>query len=241
MKVKKITLLVPMFFLLVACTTYKTQYSGFKHAEEYHNSVVIAGVTIGAEAFADQAGAREAFGFDIKKAGLLPVQVVMDNKGGSDFEVVGSQTFLVDNKNLYWNLIPNRTAVRRIAKATESGAILAGAGKGAVWGTASGAVLGAAYGVVDGRNIAETTGKGAVAGAAGGAVYGGRQGGREAGRKRIIADDVRDKGLEGKIIPNQGMANGFLFFPAEAQSAREIRLQLRDRRSGKTHITTLPF
>ena len=131
--------------------------------------------------------------------------------------------------------------MRRIAKATESGAILAGAGKGAAWGTASGAVLGAAYGVVDGRNIAKTTGKGAVAGAAGGAVYGGRQGGREAGRERIIADDIRDKGLEGKIIPDQGLANGFLFFPAEAQSAREIRLQLRDRRSGKTHITTLPF
>ena len=164
MKVKKITLLMPLFFLLVACSTYKTQYTGFKHAEEYQNSVVVAGVTIGAEAFADQAAAREAFGFDIKKAGLLPVQVVMDNQGGSSFEVVGNQTFLIDNKNLYWNLIPNHTAVRRIADATESGAILAGAGKGAMWGTASGAVLGAAYGVVDGKNVAESAGKGAVAG-----------------------------------------------------------------------------
>jgi hypothetical protein len=165
----------------------------------------------------------------------------MDNQGGRDFEVVGNQTFLIDNKNLYWNLIPNHTAVRRIAEATESGAILAGAGKGAGWGTASGAVLGAAYGVVDGKNVAKTAGKGAVAGAATGAVYGGRQAGREAGRKRIIADDIRDKGLEGKSIPDQGMANGFLFFPAEAQSAREIRLQIRDMRSGKTHITLLSF
>jgi hypothetical protein len=95
--------------------------------------------------------------------------------------------------------------------------------------------------VVDGKNVAESAGKGAVAGAAGGAVYGGRQGGREAGRKRIIADDIRDKGLEGKSIPDQGMANGFLFFPAEAQSAREIRLQIRNMRTGKTYITNLSF
>ena len=241
MKAQKITLLISVLFLLAACATYETQYTGFKHAAEYQNNVVVEGVTIGAEAFADQAAAREAFGFDIKKAGLLPVQVVMDNQGGSSFEVVGNQTFLVDNKNLYWNLIPNQVAVRRVAKATESGAILARAGKGAGWGTASGAVLGAAYGVVDGKNVAESAGKGAVAGAAGGAVYGGRQGGREAGRKRIIADDIRDKGLEGKSIPDQGMANGFLFFPVEAQSAREIRLQIRNMRTGKTYITKLSF
>lgn len=241
MKAQKITLLISVLFLLAACSTYKTQYTGFKHASKFDNSVTVSGVTIGAEAFADQAAAMEAFGFDIKKAGLLPVQVVMDNQGGSDFRVVGNQTFLIDNKNLYWNLIPNRTAVRRIAKATESGAILAGAGKGAGWGTASGAVLGAAYGVVEGKNVAETTGKGAVAGAAGGAVLGGRRGGRDPERKRIIADDIRDKGLEGKTIPDQGMANGFLFFPAEAQSAREIRLQIRNMRTGKTYITQLSF
>jgi hypothetical protein len=241
MKCKSCIVLIAVVFGVISCSTYKTQYTGFKHASKFENSITVAGVTIGAEAFADQAAAREAFGFDIKEAGLLPVQVVMDNQGGSDFEVVGNQTFLIDNKNLYWNLIPNHTAVRRIAEATESGAILAGAGKGAGWGTASGAVLGAAYGVVDGKNVAKTAGKGAVAGAATGAVYGGRQAGREAGRKRIIADDIRDKGLEGKSIPDQGMANGFLFFPAEAQSAREIRLQIRDMRSGKTHITLLSF
>jgi hypothetical protein len=241
MKYKSCIVLIAMLFGVISCETYKTQYSGFKHASKFHNNVTVAGVTIGAEAFADQAAARNAFGFDIKKAGLLPIQVVMDNQGGSNFEVVGNQTFLIDNKNLYWNLIPNNTAVRRIVKATESGAILAGAGKGAGWGTASGAVLGAAYGVVEGKNVAESAGKGAVAGAAGGAVYGGRQGGLEAGRKRIIADDIRDKGLEGKSIPDQGMANGFLFFPAEAQSAREIRLQVRNMRTGKTYITHLSF
>ena len=125
MKYKYCFILIAVVFGVISCSTYKTQYTGFKHATEYHNKVVVDGVTIGAEAFADQAAARKAFGFDIKKAGLLPVQVVMDNQGGGNIEVVGNQTFLIDNKNLYWNLIPNHTAVRHIAKATESGAILA--------------------------------------------------------------------------------------------------------------------
>ena len=241
MKAKTIFLLIPLFFLLSACATYKTQYTGFRPAAEYHNSVIVDGVTIGAEAFADQAAAREAFGFDIKKAGLLPVQVVLDNRGGSIFEVVSDQTFLVDNNNRYWNLISNYVAVERVAKATQSGAILAGAGKAAGWGAASGAVLGAAFGILTGENVAESAGKGAVAGAAGGAVYGGAQGGTDSGRERTIAEDIREKGLEGKSIPGQSMANGFLFFPAEAQSAREIRLQIRNIQSGGIYSVMLPF
>ena len=241
MRFKSLFISISVLFLLTACATYKTQYTGFKPAAEYHNSVMVGGVTVGAEAFADPAAAREAFGFDIKKAGLLPVQVVMNNRGGSNFEVMGDQTFLVDNNNRYWNLISNYVAVERVSKATQSGAIARGAGKGAGWGAVSGAVLGAAVGVVTGENVADAVGKGAVVGAAGGAVYGGAQGGSDSGRKRTIAEDIRNKGLEGKSIPEQGMANGFLFFPAEATSARELRLQIRNMQTGEIRSAILPF
>ena len=156
MKVKNLFLVIPIFFLIYACATYKTQYTGFKPAAEYNNSVMLGGVTIGAEAYADQAAAREAFGFDIKKAGLLPVQVVLDNPSGNNFEVITEQTFLIDNNSRYWNLIPNYVAVERVSKATQSGAILAGAGKGAGWGAASGAVLGAAFGILTGENVVDS-------------------------------------------------------------------------------------
>jgi hypothetical protein len=226
---------------LFSCTTYKTQYAGFRHPGEYNNSVTVGGATIGAEAFAEQAAAKEAFGFDIKKAGLLPVQVVMDNKGVNVYKVVTGQTFLVDNNNRYWNLIPNHSAVERVSKATEAGAILGGAGKGAGWGAASGAVLGAAFGILTGENVAKSAGKGAAAGAAGGAVYGGAQSGTDSGRKRTIADDIRTKGIEGKVIPQQSLVNGFLFFPAEAQSARELRVQIVSEKSGDIYTAILPF
>jgi len=236
-------ILVSLIFLfgLISCTTYKTQYTGFKPATEYGNKVVVDGLTIGAEAYADQAAAQQAFGFDIKKAGLLPVQVVMDNRAGDTFEIIGDQTFLVDDNNRYWNLIPNYEAVDRVTAATQSGAILAGAGKGAGWGAAGGAVLGAAFGILTGDNVLETAGKGAAVGAAGGAVSGGVQGGTDPSRRRTISGDIRDKGLEGKTIPRQSLVNGFLFFPAEAQSARELRLQIHNLQSGKTVTVSLPF
>jgi len=241
MKTKFLLLLFIVAFGLFACTTYKTQYVGFRHAADYPNSVVAGGVVVGAEAFADQEAAKQAFGFDIKKAGLLPVQIVMDNKSATAVEVIGDQTFLVDNNNRYWNLIPNRAAVQRVADATETGAILGGAGKGAAWGAAAGAVLGAAFGVLTGENVAEAAGKGAAVGGAGGAVYGGSKEGTSVERERTIADDIRDKGLEGKAIPVQSLANGFLFFPAEAQSAKELRLQILDVHSGEVHALLLHF
>ena len=241
MKYKSSVILFTLLFGLFSCTPYKSQYVGFRPAADYPNNVVAGGVTIGAEAFADQTSAKEAFGFDIKKAGLLPVQVVMDNRSGQQVLLIADQTFLIDDNNRYWNLISNRAAVERVTKATQSGEILGGAAKGAGWGAATGAVLGAAFGVLTGESVVEAAGTGAAVGAAGGAVYGGAQKGTDPQQPRTIADDLRDKGLEGKIIPDQSLANGFLFFPAEAQSARELRLQMREIQSGYLNTLSLPF
>ncbi len=241
MKLKTLVLGIVVSIGLLSCTTYKSQQVGFMPAADYPNNVTVEGVTVGAEAYADRTTAKQAFGFDIQRAGLLPVQVVMDNRSGDRVQIVLDQTFLVDNNNRYWNLISNRTAMERLTAATKSGAIVAGAGKGAGWGAATGAVLGAAFGVLTGESVAESAGKGAAVGAAGGAVYGGAKEGTDTQQERTIADDIRDKGLEGKTIQDQGLANGFLYFPAEAPSARELRLQLLNIESGNLYTLILPF
>ena len=46
MKCKSCIVIIAILFGVVSCATYKTQYSGFKHAAEYHNKVVVDGVTI---------------------------------------------------------------------------------------------------------------------------------------------------------------------------------------------------
>ncbi|MCB2183078.1 MAG: hypothetical protein KQH63_13670 [Desulfobulbaceae bacterium] len=238
--IRRLLLIIFSVFMLAGCATYKSHYTGFRPPSDYMNSQIVSGATVGAEAFADAKAAKQAFGFDIKKAGLLPVQVVMDNKSGGSMVVISGQTFLVDNSNRYWQLIPNEVAVDRVAKATSAGEIASGAGKSAVLGAAGGAILGAAFGILTGENVAAAAGKGAALGGAGGAVIGGGQKISDPQHRWTISDDIKEKGLEGKPFPDQSLANGFLFFPAEAKTAKELRLQLKDA-SGAAHNLILPF
>ncbi|MDD5286023.1 MAG: glycine zipper family protein [Desulfuromonadaceae bacterium] len=187
----------------------------------------------GAEAFTDKKLAEDAFGFDILGAGVLPVQIVLDNRSGQAVEVVSGQTFLIDGSNRYWKILSNQEAIDRVQKATEVGAIGRGAGRGAAFGAAAGALLGLALGIVSGRSVGEAVVKGGVLGGAGGAVIGGsNKAGDDRQIERKIAHDVREKGVEGKIMQAEALANGFIFFPGEAETVKELRLQLRFRNSG---------
>ena len=228
------------FFLLAGCTSYKSQFVSFRPPEAYANKQLVGGISIGGEAYADTAAAEDAFGFDIRGAGLLPVQLVMNNQSGKTLEIVSGQTFLVDAEDRYWQVVPNNTAVDRLESSTQLASFFGkGAGKGALLGAAGGAILGAALGIVSGKSVGEALGKGAAIGAAGGAVIGGVKEGTSGEREYRITDDIRAKGLEGKAIPNENLANGFIFFPGEAKSAKELRMQLKERETGQIHSVNL--
>ena len=242
MRDKVVALIVLTLFTLSGCTTYKTQFTGFRPPEGYVNNRVVGGLSLGAEAFANKDEAEDAFGFDIKGAGLLPVQLVMNNNSGKTVEIVAAQTFLVDDTGRYWNLIPTNIAIERLEDSTQlAGFFGKGAGKGALLGAAAGSIIGAALGIVSGSNVGSALGKGAALGAAGGAVIGGVKEGTSSEREYRITDDLKAKSLEGKVIPNSYLASGFLFFPGEANSARELRLQLLERESGKIKNIVLRF
>lgn len=232
-------LMLPMF-ALSGCTAYKSQYVSFRPPEGYPNHKIVDGVSLGAEAYVDPELAENAFGFDIKGAGLLPVQLVIDNRGGTGLEIMPAQTFLVDDSGRYWNVVPNNTAINRLEKSTQLASFFgSGAGKGALIGATGGAILGAAIGIVSGSNVGSALGKGAALGGAGGAVIGGVQQGTSGEREQTIIEDIRGKGLEGKVIPPESLANGFIYFPAEATSAKELRLQYRERETGVIQTVTL--
>lgn len=240
MKLKLMVYLVLPIFMLSGCTAYKTQYAGFRPPEGYANLQVVDGAKIGGEAYAAKDEAENAFGFDIKGAGLLPVQIVLDNKSGQDLEIVGNQTFLVDDANRYWNIIPTNVAIDRLEKSTQLAAFFGkGAGKGALLGTAAGGILGAALGIVSGGSVGEAAMRGAAVGAAGGAIVGGVKEGTSSEREYRITDDIRAKGLEGKVIPSESLASGFVFFPGEAETAKELKLQYREKGSGKIRNVVL--
>jgi hypothetical protein len=233
------TVVLVLFLILPGCTSYHSQAVPFRPPAAYPGMQVVAGAQVAAEAYADSDKAKKAFGFDIRKAGLLPVQVVVDNTGNRSLEVVPGQTFLVDAAGGYWNLLDRRTAYDRVEGSSEYARIAKGAGEKSVIGAAGGAIVGAAIGILTGENVGEALGKGAAVGAAGGALYGGAKAGTSGEEERRISRDLANKTLENRVVKPGILGRGFLFFPGEADSARSLRLQLRDTETGELFTTTL--
>lgn len=227
--------------LLSACTFYESREVSFRPPDQIANVQQVGGAKVAAEQYADKAAAKEAFGFDIRGAGLLPVQVVIDNQGPQRFEIVADQTFLVDASGAYWNLLDRKVTYQRVESSSEYGTITKGAAEKGMWGAAAGALAGAAIGVLSGHNVAEAAGMGAAAGAAAGSIYGGANAGSSDEAGRQIARDLANKDLENRIVEPGNLGRGFLFFPGEAPSARQLRLQLRDVTTGQTFNATLIF
>ncbi len=232
-----------VLFVLAACSTaYKAQPLPFKAPTAYNNSVSVVGAQIGARAFVDSQEARKAFGFDIRGAGMLPVQIAFDNQGPYTLEINPGQTFLEDAEGNLWPILTDKFAYERATKYAQTNKIFKEGAYSGFLGATAGAVIGAAVGIVTGEDVLRTAGEGAVIGGAGGAVLGGASAGADPnGARSMIVRDLKDKSLENKSITPGNLAHGIIFFPGEAKSARQLRLQLIERGSGKIHTVFLGF
>jgi hypothetical protein len=223
------------------CESYKQQVVPFKLPTAYSNVTSVADAQIAAQAYDDPKQAEEAFGFDIRGAGILPVKVVFDNTGKHSLEILTDQTFLVDSDNNLWPILDQNMAYNRISRKTELGKVAPEAAKSALLAGAAGAIIGAAVGIVTGRGIGEALGKGAAIGAAAGATIGGTRGLTDQDVQMQIREDLDTRSLKRRAIRPQQVAHGFIFFPGEAKNAREIRLFLRATDTGKTYLLNMKF
>jgi hypothetical protein len=225
---------------LGCATQYKAQPMSFKLPESFPNQQEVAGISVAAEAYAEKNIARDAFGFDARGAGLLPVQVVFDHHGDKPVKINPEQSFLEDTEGNLWPVLEDRFAYERVTKYVETNEIFReGAYRGAI-GAVAGAVVGAAVGVVTGENVGEAAGKGAAVGAGAGAVLGGVKGGTsDADEARaVVMDDFDAKSLKNRAVGPGDLAYGFLFFPGEAPSARRLRLQLIEEGTERPYTLT---
>jgi len=228
--------LLAAILILTACAEpYKAQEVPFRPPSAYASMEVVAGAQIAAEAYPDPGLAKKMFGFDIRKAGLLPVQVVIDNAGEDALQINPKQTFLIDADGNYWNLLDNRTAYRRVSESTEYANVVSESGRSAFWGALGGAVVGAAIAVVSGENVGEGMGKGAVVGGAAGSVLGGAEALQSPEKDYQISRDLGAKSMENRPIRPGELGRGFLFFPGEAPSGSKLRLQIEAVRTGKLY------
>ncbi|MDX9787814.1 MAG: hypothetical protein RBT11_13605 [Desulfobacterales bacterium] len=224
---KKVFVFFICLMIVISSCTYKDRVQPIPLAGANQNALNVNGLYVSAVAYVDEKAAEKAFGFNIRQAGLLPIQVSFQNEGAQSVEVISEQTFLLDSKNQAWPINTQERTYQRIEKHTDVGETVAGAGKPALLLGAAGAVAGLAIGIITGENIGEAVGKGAVIGATAGVLGGGASGYSKAEGK--IRNDLRSKTLTSSLIgPNQ-IAYGFLFFPGfpeEAQDAKLLKLTL---------------
>jgi hypothetical protein len=186
--------------LLSGCTTYERQVVSFQLPESNSNAVNLDGAIIAARSFADVTKAKNAFGFDIRSAGILPVQVIFDNKSKHSLVIVPAQTFLIDDENNAWPILDQGLAYERLAK----------------------------------RKLVKFEPEAAKSGWAVG-VIAGVQGMNNTDANFKINDDLQSKSLQNRVVTAGELAYGFIFYPGEAKTAKVLRLQLKDTKTGQIY------
>lgn len=230
-----------VFLVLSGCARYERTVVPFKMPGAYPNAQEAGGALIASKAFDDPKEAKGAFGFDIIGAGVLPVQVIFDNKGAHHLEIISERTYLIDEKENLWPVIDAELAYDRIAKKTELGEIAPESTKSGLLAGTAGAIIGAAIGIVTGHNVGDAAMKGAAVGAAAGITMGGSRGLSENSAERKIGEDLRKRVLERKPIPPEEISHGFIFFPGEAKKAGELRLSIREADTGRRYTLIMKY
>jgi uncharacterized protein YcfJ len=220
--------------LIAGCTPYERQVVPFKTPQNSPNAVQMDGAVIAARSFMDADEAKGAFGFDIRSAGILPGQVVFDNRSNHPLMIIAEQTFLIDEESNIWPILEQNMAFDRLSRQTEMGRVAPEAAKKGLLFGAAGAVIGAAIGIVTGTNVGAAAGKGAAIGAATGVSIGGSQAAMDQSDVQAkIKEDLQTRTLHYRAVKPGELAHGFIFYPGEAKTAKVLRLQIKETDTGK--------
>ena len=221
-------MLLSMLGLVGSCT-YQDRVAPLNLPDAKNGGIVVGnGLKLSALAFTSDEAAKQAFGFDARGAGLLPIQLTLQNDSPEKIRLNPEQTFLIDNSNRAWPILSLEKTYQRTEGHVDLGETAKGAAKPSLLMGAAGALAGLAVGVVTGKNVGEAMGTGAVLGAAGGAIVGGAKSYSESGDK--IKNDLAAKTLRNEAILPHQIAYGVLFFPGmpgeEADGVKELRLSV---------------
>jgi hypothetical protein len=227
------------FLMGPGCATYEPKVTPLKLPEAYANVQRAADTYVGARAWANEAQARAAFGFDIIGAGILPVQVSFDNRGGQTLVIVPTQTFLINGKQEFFPVLSDTEAYDRIARGVKLKEGVKGLAQGTFLGAATGALIGAAVGVASGSGAGDYAMRGATTGAVSGGILGGLGSVGETQVPQTITDDLTRHDLRNRPISPGELAYGLILFPREAGRPQSLRLQLQDQATGQVFTLEL--
>ena len=113
-------LLLILTLVFQGCATYEPKVQPFKLPEASANVQRVAGAYVAARAWDKEEEAQQAFGFNIIRAGLLPVQLSFDNRGGQTLVIVPSQTFFINQKQELSPVLSDNRCISSLAQSTRN-------------------------------------------------------------------------------------------------------------------------
>jgi hypothetical protein len=199
------------------------------------------GVLAAAEAYAEPRRAETAFGFDLRGAGLLPVRIALDHRGGSGvLRVAPAETFLIDGQGLAWPLLTGDQALDRVADRLPAGSAAGGPGAFGPGGRVTGFAAALLRVEAGGWPVADRAVLVATAAEEWGVPT------APPGEPALSLEERVRRDLAGRRLALQELrpgetGRGWLFFPDldEIQGAVSLRLALEA--GGRTRVVTIPL
>ncbi|MDR1487779.1 MAG: hypothetical protein LBT62_07315 [Deltaproteobacteria bacterium] len=191
----------------------------------YPSQVSLPEAKVGAKVFYDTAELKQVFGFNLKDAGVIPVQVLVDNQSQNSITIL--QAILTDAEGQLWEVLPANVVYQRLEEHTSGGSTLGqGARRTFLWSLAAGA-LGAAVGVVTGTDVGAAAGKGAAVGAAIGVASTIAGAGLDGDKPEELERDFGERSFDHATIEPGQSSHGLLYFPTEAKDPKGLTLSVQ--------------
>lgn len=230
-------LTVLLFAGIVGCAApLRTSVAPFRPPESLPNSKKVWNLVVAADVIDTPEKSARIFGTDLAAAGILPVHLIVSNKGSEEYEVDASQIFGVAQGEYYpaYNLTQ---AAQRVRESSIGTTVAAQAAVGALATAAAGAAVGAGIG-----HAAGDAGRGAASGAAigggTGALAGAGAGASDSYTHRFRHElAVQDFGA--KNIFAGDLYRGFIYF--QRQPYTVLRVKVTNISQRKTEVIEIPI
>ncbi|MDR1110931.1 MAG: hypothetical protein LBP92_09635 [Deltaproteobacteria bacterium] len=227
LKTIPVIVLLAVAMVSMSCAPrYEFKPIPIRSMDGYANKAQFPEGRVGAHALYDSKEAARFFGFDVTRAGVIPVQLAVENDQ-PEASLVLSRATMQDDEGLLWEVLPSDVVHRRIDEHTSGGLTgEQGVRRSLLWGLAGG-ILGAAVGVVTGTSVATGAAKGAAAGAAIGIVSSIGQSGMDSDTDAQIQRDFSTRDIDHATVAAGQTGNGLLYFPSEAGKPSKLNLTFK--------------
>ena len=225
-----------LLILLTGCAApLRTSVAPFRPPGQMPNAQTVWKLVVAADALDTPEKSSRVFGTDLGAADILPVQLVVENRGSQEYEIDVAQIFGVTGSELYpaFNLTQ---AAKRVRESSIGTTVVGQAVLGALMLGAAGAAIGAGAGSVSG-DAATGAAAGAAIGGAVGATAGAAEGASDRYthqfRHELAAQDFGDR----VVFPGD-IQQGFIYFQVQPYTA--LRVKVTNISERKTQVIEIP-